>query len=146
MSIETFNEQQRVIQDILNSGPQAWVLALNHMRDHRIEITQNVAVFSTELLAQAYLEACKLPKPIKVGRWVHCFRPDSILWWHNQPFSYDYQGILPCQPWIDYNSLLQDLVPPTGSWDLSSEDIEQIDEKTKELIRQWREEWVTAIT
>lgn len=139
MSIEIFNEQQRVIQDVLNSGPQAWVLALNHMRDRKIEITQNLAMFSTELLAQAYLESCELPKTIQVGQWVHHFRPDSILWWHNKPFSYDHQGVLPCMPWLDYGDLFQDPAPPEGSWDLSPEDVSQLDKESKALIHQWKE-------
>ena len=115
------------------------MLALNHMRDCKIEITQNLAMFSTELLAQAYLEACELPKTIKVGQWVHCFRPDSILWWHNKPFSYDYQGILPCTPWSDYGAVVQDPAPPEGSWDLSPEDVSQLNEESKALIHQWKE-------
>ena len=139
MSIAIFNEQQRVIQEMLNAGPQAWVLALNHMRDHKIEITQNVAMFSSELLAKGYLEACQLPESIFIGRWAHTFRPDSLLWWHNKPFDYRYQGALPCSPWLDYSDLAQDPAPPEGPWKLSPEDWKQLDEKTKALIHGWQE-------
>lgn len=141
MSIEVFNEQQRIIIDILNSGTQAWVLALNNMGSSRIEVTQNVAMFSTKLLAQGYLDACALPQTIKVGRYDHSYRPDSILWRYNPSWNYDYQGILPCTPWTDYDGLPQDPAPPEGSWDIPEGEGE-LSEAAKKLMREWKESGV----
>jgi predicted phosphohydrolase len=147
MTIESFKQQQQMLQDMLNSGPQMWALYLNDMRSSKIEYTTLIAVFDTPELGQAYIDAQRLPdnKNISVTgedsyrgsewTWVHAYRPGP-LWWFNPPFSYADQGVVAARPWIDYSGASENPVFVPGPFEILTGDIT---EESKKLLNEWKE-------
>jgi hypothetical protein len=114
---ELFDFQEHLKTWIEN--PRAWVLLANPVWGSA-ETVNRIALFDTREQAEAYGRASELPKPAypddhktKDG-YYRTFRPDSLLWDYN-PTAYHGPMIQPATPWLRYDGVVRNPVPPSGA-------------------------------
>lgn len=69
-----------------------WILQLNHIRDHKIEMLQQVACAPTKEALERLIERERVDtyyeeqrQPYGPGQWAKGFREGGPLEWHNAP-------------------------------------------------------------
>lgn len=89
--------QTRQLEQVL-----VYKLCLNDMRSSKIEVTDLVAIATSKNKLEAFLQDNKV-ELYRDGNWGKTFKKDSPLEWYNEPFSYEWQGIL--EQWISLEDL-----------------------------------------